>query len=120
MKIEIDIERTQQKVIATLAEDNPSALAFYQQLPLTLTLKDYAGAEKISPALLKPLPSNTNGYEGKQGDITYYAPWGNLAIFYRDSAVGYATGLIYLGKVEQNLAALDNLNGEKVTIRQVK
>jgi hypothetical protein len=31
------------------------------------------------------------------GDITYYAPWGNLAIFYRD--FGYSPGLVRLGHI---------------------
>ncbi|WP_337926728.1 cyclophilin-like fold protein [Paenibacillus caui] len=30
--------------------------------------------------------------------ITYYAPWGNLAIFYRDFR--YSSGLIKLGSID--------------------
>ena len=32
------------------------------------------------------------------GDITMYAPWGNLAIFYRD--YGFSRGLVPLGKLD--------------------
>ena len=39
------------------------------------------------------------------GDITYYAPWGNLAIFYRDS--GYAKGLVKPGRIEGNVQMLE-------------
>jgi hypothetical protein len=36
------------------------------------------------------------GSEASVGDITYYAPWENLAIFYND--FGYASRLVILGK----------------------
>ena len=42
---------------------------------------------------------------GHTGDITYYAPWGNLAIFYRDS--GYAKGLVKLGRIEGSVQMLE-------------
>lgn len=32
------------------------------------------------------------------GDITYYSPWGNLALFYRD--FGHASGLVRLGRLD--------------------
>jgi len=39
------------------------------------------------------------------GEITYYAPWGNLAIFRKD--FGYSEGLIRLGKFDGAIALLD-------------
>ena len=64
-------------------------------LPLTLTLKDYAGTEKISDLPRKLSTQGApSGSDPSVGDITLYAPWGNLAIFYRD--FGYASGLIIL------------------------
>jgi hypothetical protein len=38
------------------------------------------------------------------GDIAYYAPWGNLAIFYGES--GYAQGLVKLGRIDGDHRAL--------------
>ncbi|WP_167373630.1 cyclophilin-like fold protein [Shewanella bicestrii] len=76
--------------------DNPTAKDFYASLPLKLTLKDYGNTEKI--AMLEQKLTKTQAPKGtsaKRGDITYYAPWGNLALFYRD--YGYADGLIPLG-----------------------
>jgi Cyclophilin-like family len=40
------------------------------------------------------------------GDIAYYAPWGNLAIFYKDFR--YSRGLVSLGRVD---GAVDLLSG---------
>jgi hypothetical protein len=37
-----------------------------------------------------------------RGDITYYAPWGNLALFYRDFP--YSNGLIRLGTLDTGAA----------------
>ena len=52
------------------------------------------------------------------GDITYYAPWGNLAIFYRDQP--YARGLVSLGRIESGIDALKAGGPLKVKIEAVK
>ena len=43
-----------------------------------------------------------------------YAPWGNLAIFYRD--FGYSAGLIKLGRFDTGIEALDVRGSLKVMI----
>ena len=79
MKIRIDIDGTQQPLFATLAI-TPTVEDFIKQLPLTLTLKDYDATEKIADLPTKLTTQNApDGYAGKAGDLTYYAPWGNLA-----------------------------------------
>jgi hypothetical protein len=79
--------------------DNPTSRDFLTQLPLTLTLKDYEGTEKIS-YLPKKLSTKGApvGSDPDVGDFAYYSPWGNLAIYYRD--FGYSDGLVILGSVE--------------------
>ena len=52
------------------------------------------------------------------GDITYYAPWGNLAIFYKD--FGYSRGLVILGKIDSGLEALIVPGSLRVTIELSK
>lgn len=104
-------------VTATL-NDNPSAQDFIAQLPLTADLEDYANTEKIAY-----LPSNLTqegapaGVSSKAGDISYYAPWGNLVVFYQD--FGYASGLINLGKVDGDLSRFTNGGSMKVTIEAI-
>jgi hypothetical protein len=51
------------------------------------------------------------------GDITYYAPWGNLAIFYWD--FGYSTGLIKLGRFDAGIEAFDVRGSLNVTIEAI-
>lgn len=103
MKIRIKIQND--VITATLA-DNATSRDFVYLLPMTVTLNDYASTEKIT---YLPRRLSTDGApEGSDpaiGDITYYAPWGNLAIFYKDFS--YSSGLIKLGKIDSGGEALN-------------
>jgi hypothetical protein len=90
--------------------DNPTSRDFIAQLPLTTTFEDHAKTEKIS-YLPKKLSTEKapSGSDPSVGDFTYYAPWGNLAIYYKDFA--YSNGLIKLGKIESGVEKLQNFNG---------
>lgn len=57
------------------------------------------------------------GTKSKAGDIAYYTPWGNLAIFYKDS--GYADGLIKLGTIDAGLEAFLASGSARVRIEPV-
>ncbi|HEU0259072.1 MAG TPA: cyclophilin-like fold protein [Burkholderiales bacterium] len=50
------------------------------------------------------------------GDIAYYAPWGNLAMFYTDAP--YARGLLPLGRIDSSIVALRASGTSKVTIER--
>ena len=81
--------------------DNPASQDFLSMLPLSASFDDYARTEKISclPRKLNTQASPTAGQT--QGDFTYYAPWGNLAIFYKGFGTGgslYVLGRIISGK----------------------
>ncbi len=112
MKIRLTVNG---KLINATLADNPSARDFLALLPLSLTLKDYASTEKISD-LPKKLTTQgaPAGIDPELGDITYYAPWGNLAIFYRD--FGYSAGLIKLGHIDAGMEALNISGPLQVTI----
>ena len=103
MKIQMTSNGT---VIATATLDNnESAREFAALLPLNLFLKDYAATEKIAdlPGALstKGAPA---GYKPSAGDISYYAPWGNLAIFHQDFS--FSSGLVRLGRLDSGLDAM--------------
>ena len=99
MKINIRIGG--RSILATL-NGSKAAQDFASLLPLSITLQDYASTEKISD-LPKRLSTDgaPPGFDPSVGDITYYAPWGNLAIFYRDFA--YSEGLVSLGKLDSGV-----------------
>jgi hypothetical protein len=116
MKIRIMFEGAE--LTATL-EDNVASRDFAALLPLDLTLTDYNGTEKIAdlPSRLstKGMPE---GVDPNIGDITYFAPWGNLALFYRDFA--YARGLVRLGRIEAGFERLAGGGALSVRIERVK
>ncbi|WP_223192783.1 cyclophilin-like fold protein [Paenibacillus sedimenti] len=91
-------------------DDNPTSRDFIRLLPLTLTLEDYAGTEKIN-YLEKRLSTvdAPSGIDPSVEDFTYYSPWGNMAIFYKD--FHYSNGLIKLGKIESGIEKLANMTG---------
>ena len=85
--------------------DSPTTRDFIALLPMTLKLDDYAATEKIAYLPKKlTIQGAPAGIDPAVGDITYYAPWGNLAIFYRD--FGYSKGLIKLGRFDTGVEAL--------------
>lgn len=89
---------------ATL-EDNPSARDLLSMLPLDLTVTDYGGNEKIA---YLPRPLTEDGaapFSGEApGDIGYWAPWGNLALYH--GSYRYEPGLIRLGRLDDGPAPL--------------
>ncbi|MCK0154826.1 cyclophilin-like fold protein [Alcanivorax sp. S6407] len=105
-------------VLTAELDDSAASRDFLALLPLTLELDDHAATEKVAdlPARLSTAEAPA-GFDPSVGDITYYAPWGNLAIFYKD--FGYARGLVPLGRITGGLELL-NFHGKKtVTIEQV-
>ena len=99
---------------ATL-DDTPAGRDFATLLPLELVLSDYHATEKVAdlPRKLDTTDAPAR-YTPKAGDITYYAPWGNLAIFYRD--FGYASGLVPLGRIDSGIEWLATRGSLPVTI----
>ena len=76
-----------------------------QLLPRKLELEDYGSTEKISYLTNKlSIQGQPSGYKPVKGDVAYYAPWGNLAIFCKDFS--YSEGLIKLGRVTQGFEAV--------------
>lgn len=102
MKIRLIIN---DQTLSAAMEDSIPAREFIAQLPLTLQLEDYAATEKIAPLPRRlSVAGEPEGMTPVAGDIAFYAPWGNLAIFHRP--FGYSKGLIRLGRIEGGLQVL--------------
>ena len=113
MRIRMSIEGT--PLTATL-DDNVASRDFASLLPLALTLTDYAATEKISDLPRRLSTEGTPpGSEPAVGTLAYYAPWGNLALFYRDA--GYANGLVRLGTITSGMDVLKQPGPLKVDIQ---
>lgn len=99
------------EVLTATILDTETSRDFVSMLPLKLRMDDYVGTEKISNLPRKLSVKNAPvGYDPAIGDIAYYSPWGNLAVFYKDA--GYAKGLIKLGTIEGDIERLASLEGE--------
>ena len=116
MKIRLTLEDT---VLTATLVDSKTTQDFISLLPLTLTLEDYAGTEKVSdlPRRLSTEEAPA-GSDPSVGDITFYAPWGNLAIFYR--GFGYSSGLVILGRIDSGIEALHVPGAVRVTIERIE
>jgi hypothetical protein len=112
MRIQITLDG----IVIAWATLEPHACArdFAALLPLELPLADYDATEKIADLPRKlSLQGVPDAYTPSAGDISYYAPWGNLAIFYRDGA--FSRGLVRLGRIDAGAHAIQHL--QAVTIR---
>jgi len=106
------------KSVTVALDDSAATRDFLAQLPITLTFDDYHGIEKVSDLPEKlSVEGAPAGFDPEKGSFTYYAPWGNLAIFYRD--FGYSRSLVNLGTVTSGLEHLTASQSFTATIRVV-
>lgn len=97
--MQIQMQFSGKSFVLTL-ENNATARDFYALLPLTLSFSDYVGKEKIA-RLEKSLNAQESGeYNPQSGDFFYFAPWGNVGIFYAKQPP--YKGLIKLGAVKDS------------------
>ncbi len=107
---------TSDTTLSATLDDTAAGRDLAAMLPLTLTLSDFHATEKIAdlPGRLST-DGSPSAAAARAGDIAYYAPWGNLAIFYRDFP--RSAGLVILGRIDESFAALTRADGEQtVTI----
>lgn len=88
------------RIISATMEDNAAGRDFLSRLPLEVTLNDFNNTtEKIfypEPALT--LEGVKRGCAPVPGDITIYAPWGNVAIFCKNWS--HSNDLIKIGHID--------------------
>ncbi len=98
--------------------DNPASREFLSMLPLTMQFDDFASTEKIANLPRKLKSQGPLGKEVK-GDFTYYAPWGNLAVFYK--GFGSASGLYIMGRIVSGKETLAKMHAPfTATIEKIK
>lgn len=90
--------------------ESPAATSFYNQLPLSIWVEDYAGSEKIFYSPEKLETDDTPLAQGPAGTLAYYAPWGNVAVFYGEC--GGASGLYELGEAVVGVQFIGAMTGE--------
>ena len=99
MKLKITIG---ENTATAILYDNPTSRDFATMLPLTVEMDDYANTEKIFyPSKKLSTKDAPKGFKPSEGDITLFAPWGNIALFYKDFS--YSNGLISMGKITSGI-----------------
>jgi hypothetical protein len=88
-------------------DDTATARDLAAQLPLTLTFRDHNAIEKPAPL---PRELSLDGAPGAHnpaaGDIGYWAPGGDLVLYYDDGAP-YFDGIVRIGEFDGDLDALE-------------
>ncbi len=92
-------------------ENNSAAENLAAMLPLDLDFSDYNNTEKIAyPPEEIDVSDTAGGTAPGIGDLTIYAPWGNLALFYRDG--NYSSDLLPIGSIEIGVEYIPALDGK--------
>ena len=87
---------------ATLT-DTLTAREFASLLPLTLDMRDLFGREKPGQ-LPRPLATDEGQSTYRVGDLGYWAPSHDLAIFYRDDGQRIPSpGIVIIGRIDTGL-----------------
>ncbi len=105
-------------VDVTIGEDNPTVRDFLSMLPLTITVEEFAGREKISYLPRELRHRGSPGSDPENGHLIYFVPWGNLGFYYNAEGIGYSDDTIHLGTHDASLDQLERLEGE-VTVEVI-
>ncbi|MGH1599887.1 cyclophilin-like fold protein [Campylobacter majalis] len=94
-----------------ILDDTLVARSFAAQLPIVLNLQDYANAEKYAKLKMPLDISNSpRGSDGKNGELSYFAPWHNFVIYYKNQP--YYDGIVRLGEIADEDIAKVAIDGE--------
>lgn len=100
----------------TIGEDSPTVRDFLSLLPLEATFEEFNGREKIAYLSRELTTDGTAGSDPEDGDLIYYAPWGNLGFYYNTDGVGYSDSTLHIGRYSATQDQLTLLEGSSVTI----
>ena len=86
--------------------DNATARDLADQLPLTLTFRDHNNVEKTAPLPRElSLDEAPEGHDPAAGDLGYWAPGGDLVVYFDDDAPSF-DGIVRVGEFDGDLEAL--------------
>ena len=97
--------------------DSPAAQGLLSQLPLTVEVEDFSTNEKVFYPPQELDTSDTPLAEGGAGTLAYYAPWGDVVLFYDSfSANG---SLFELGEAVSGAENIGQMSGA-ITVEVVE
>lgn len=97
--------------------DSPAAQGLLSQLPLTVEVEDFSTNEKVFYPPQELDTSDTPLAEGGAGTLAYYAPWGDVVLFYDSFS---ANGSLYeLGEAVSGVEDIGQMSGT-ITVETVE
>jgi hypothetical protein len=107
-------------VDVSIRSNHPTSRDFDSMLPLRLKLEDLGGKEKSTYLPRKLKTKGSPGSDPEDGDLIYYAPWGNLGFYYDASGIGFARNTINLGNYRASARRLARLQRPRVAVRVLR
>ncbi|WP_303961101.1 cyclophilin-like fold protein [Succinatimonas hippei] len=103
--------------VVTVDENTQAGKLFLNSLPLTLNFENFGSSERVA---YFPKRLDMDGYDShlsvKRGDMTYYVPWGNLAVFRK--AYSSPSDLAPIGSMPENaISALEQSGDSEVSFK---
>lgn len=105
---EISVQANGNTIVFEL-NNSPAASDLYSQLPLNIQVENYSTNEKIFYPPKKLDTTDTPLADAQAGTLAYYAPWGNVVMFY--DSFGTANGLYELGRAVLGEEWIEGLSG---------
>lgn len=97
--------------------DSPAAQSLLSQLPLTVVVEDFSTNEKVFYPPQELDTTDTPLAEGGAGTLAYYAPWGDVVLFYDSFS---ANGSLYeLGEAVSGVENIGQMSGT-ITVETVE
>lgn len=110
MERQIQIKAESGDVLVFELNDSSAASSLYEQLPLTVDVEDFSTNEKIFYPPEKLDLADTPNAEMEIGTLAYYAPWGNVVMFYDTYS---PNGDLYeLGHIVSGMDKIEALTGQ--------
>lgn len=106
--MQVQVEANGNTTVFSL-NDSQAARELYGQLPLTIDVENYSSDEKIFYPPEKLDVSDAPQANGVVGTLAYYAPWGDVVMFYGD--FGSASGLYELGHAVSGSEFIETMSG---------
>lgn len=120
---EIDMESTQISVtcgdlqVVYALNDSPAAQSLLSQLPLTVAVEDFSANEKVFYPPQELDTTDTPLAEGGAGTLAYYAPWGDVVLFYDSFSTN--SSLFALGEAVSGAEDISQMTGT-ITVEVVE
>jgi hypothetical protein len=104
----------------TIGADNATTRDFLSILPLTIPFEEFNGREKIGYLPRELDVTGTPGSDPEDGDLIYFAPWGNLGFYYDAAGIDYDDRVIHIGTYTATTEQLEQLETGQVTIELIR